>query len=406
MLTNPKASSFMRFTTLGWYDAVLDFLFRLTAKSSEVLLALGVILSTANHFQHGALFDSNSTLFQVWTWTQAIGFEASAGVVLAMALDANRENDKTKRNVLFALVLGLAFVGTVMLVMAFVEAATGLQESRMPAWYGITMAIVRGIVSVAYVTIGRVKNRRFSGVPVLDAVEIPDVAKRLNEIYETLQHVGISTEQRIQEVETTTNQHIFGIRESLQRFIVLQQEQLCQMSESFQNIEIGFQEYLSESLSPIAATLQIHAETLSVLPAFTEQLGQIEAVARSQFATVTEEFTRVKVTLEQQSHVLPMLAERVSAERSLAASRSLQPKTSVRPLIQLPSKTGIKASADFDKAQFVYSCLEEDPEMTIAVIQQRATERGQSISVGSISGYRKSFFERRSGAESEVASGQ
>jgi hypothetical protein len=175
--------------------------FKLTAFASEGLLALGVILSRANHFQHGALFSTtmplahgkselvDTPIFQVWTWTQAIGFEASAGVVLARAIEANRENDKLKRNILFWLMIGLALVGTVMLVMALVEASTGIQESSLPVWYGVTMAILRGIVSVAYVTIGRVKNLRFSGNPVVQAAEVPDVLARLDQFSEQLQQV-------------------------------------------------------------------------------------------------------------------------------------------------------------------------------------------------------------------------
>jgi hypothetical protein len=120
-----------------------------------MLLAAGVILSTANHFQHGSLFTDtvlpccktvsvDTLLFEIWTWTQAIGFEASAGVVLASTLDAQRNKDTVKRNVLLTLMAGLVLVGTTMLVMAFVEAATGFRERDLPAKYGITMSVLRG----------------------------------------------------------------------------------------------------------------------------------------------------------------------------------------------------------------------------------------------------------------------
>lgn len=41
------------------------------------------------------------------------------------------------------LMVGLAFVGTTMLVMAFVEAATEFKERDLPATYGITISILR-----------------------------------------------------------------------------------------------------------------------------------------------------------------------------------------------------------------------------------------------------------------------
>src|SRR6266487_65077 len=156
---------------LNWFNHILDFVFKLTAFASEGLLAAGVILSTANHFQHGALFSTivplahgkslqvDTPIFQAWTWTQAVGFEASAGI----------------------------------------------QESRLPAWYGIFMAILRGIVSVAYVTIGRVKNLRFSGNPVLQPVEVPDVIRGLEELQSQFQGIQAQSQAMIEGVHLSVN---------------------------------------------------------------------------------------------------------------------------------------------------------------------------------------------------------
>jgi hypothetical protein len=41
------------FVSLTWYDAVISFLFRFVAKTSEPLLAAGVIVSAADFLQHG-----------------------------------------------------------------------------------------------------------------------------------------------------------------------------------------------------------------------------------------------------------------------------------------------------------------------------------------------------------------
>src|SRR6266487_1348535 len=191
---------------LNWFNKILDFVFKLTAFASEGLLALGVILSTANHFQHGALFSTtvplahgkselvDTPIFQAWTC-----------VVLTRATKANQDNDHLKRNILFCLTIGLALVGTVMLVMALVEASTGIQESRLPAWYGIFMAILRGIVSVAYVTIGRVKNLRFSGNPVLQPVEVPDVIRGLEELQSQFQGIQAQSQAMIEGVHLSVN---------------------------------------------------------------------------------------------------------------------------------------------------------------------------------------------------------
>src|SRR6266487_2991285 len=150
---------------LNWFNHILDFVFKLTAFASEGLLAAGVILSTANHFQHGALFSTivplahgkslqvDTPIFQAWTWTQAVGFEASAGVVLTRAIKANQDNDKTKRNILFCLTIGLALVGTVMLVMALVEASTGFQGIQAQS-----QAMIEGV----HLSVNRVSEQLLS----------------------------------------------------------------------------------------------------------------------------------------------------------------------------------------------------------------------------------------------------
>lgn len=206
-----QESRWQRFIGLKWYNRALDFFFHFTAISSEILLAIGVILATVNHFQHGALFAStvsahgktllvDTPIFAVWTWTQAIGFEASAGVVLLMALTANRDNDRVKRDILLVLMAGLALVGTVMLVMSYVEASTGIHESDLPDWYGVTMAIARGVVSVAYVTIGRVKGMRFSGNAIVQPAEVPAVWEKLDEVERSLQVVQSQMIEQVQGV--------------------------------------------------------------------------------------------------------------------------------------------------------------------------------------------------------------
>jgi hypothetical protein len=208
----------------------------LTAKSSEVLLAAGVILSTANHFQHGSLFTTtiidngklllvDTLLFQIWIWTQAIGFKASAGVVLAGALDAHRNRDVVKRNVLLTLMGGLALVGTTMLVMAFIEAATGFKERDLPTAYGVTMSALRGVVSVAYVTVGRVKNRRFSGPEVVPMTTMPDLTAQLRELNEQLRQIAVNTEHRLERMEARTEQTMRLVNQQLSQLTETHQEQ-------------------------------------------------------------------------------------------------------------------------------------------------------------------------------------
>jgi hypothetical protein len=54
---------------------------------------------------------------------------------------------------------------------------------------------------------------------------------------------------------------------------------------------------------------------------------------------------------------------------------------------------GTSSEEKFDIRSFVFACLEENAAATIESIQQRALSIGQSVSIGSISRYRKQYIE-------------
>jgi len=58
-------------------------------------------------------------------------------------------------------------------------------------------------------------------------------------------------------------------------------------------------------------------------------------------------------------------------------------------------KNAVHSSSRFDIRSFVFTCLEENAAATIESIQQQAISTGQSVSIGSISRYRKMYFETR-----------
>lgn len=397
---------FISLDSLNWMDALLRFAFRLTAKGSELLLAVGVILSTANHFQHGALFSvtvpdahgathlMDTPIFDAWAWMQAIGFEASAGVVFEMSLDANRDGDRVKRNVLLWVMAGLAFVGTVMLIMALVESSTGISESDLPPWYGVSMAILRGVVSVAYVTVGRVKHRRFSGTEVLPMATVPNVLERLEGFTESVHRIERNTEDRIakmtetlRSIEANTEYRILRLTESLERIATSTEDRIEANTESVKNY-----------LAPIVEALQEHAQALSVIPGLSAQLGQIEESTQCQWRIVTEEVTRVKVSLEEQTQALPKLAERiVNGERGRIPEvhRIVSPKVETEPNRGRKEKPNpsvkTEPNTEFNKGEFVRSCLTEDPNMSIGDIQRKAQVIGRSVTSSYISETRKAF---------------
>jgi hypothetical protein len=91
-----QETGLQRFSSLRWYDEVIEFLFRFVAKTSEPLLALGLVISATDFLSKGALMRGNPTLTLSWAWCQAIAIEASSGVVFVYALQSFRQKDKVK----------------------------------------------------------------------------------------------------------------------------------------------------------------------------------------------------------------------------------------------------------------------------------------------------------------------
>jgi hypothetical protein len=55
-----------RFASLTWYEEAIKFLFTFAAKTSEVLLAAGLVVSTANFLTDGKVMGNNADLATGW----------------------------------------------------------------------------------------------------------------------------------------------------------------------------------------------------------------------------------------------------------------------------------------------------------------------------------------------------
>jgi hypothetical protein len=313
--------------------------------------------------QQGKLVAVDTVLFEIWTWTQAVGFEASAGVVLASALDAQRNKDIVKRNVLLTLMGGLAFVGTTMLVMAFVEAATGFRERDLPAEYGITMSVLRGVVSVAYVTIGRVKNRRFSGAEVVSVMTVPDLLTQMTELSNHVRQVGANVEQHIQQIEANNQRMFQHITERLQAFTE-QWGQMDAMSEGVRQLtehlngslkdlteavrEGNQDDPVTPHLALLLATLEESKQVLETLPALAASLGQMEEVTTSQLQ-VAEEVTQVKTTLLEHKKALFSAPPTVRSLSRPKSERSVMSQTTIEEDAFTERSLGSSPNAGWDK---------------------------------------------------------
>lgn len=146
------------FIRLGWYDETIDFLFKFVAKTSEPLLAAGLVVSAADFLSDGQVMQNNPTLALTWSWTQAIAIETSAGVTLVYAFQSIKGHDKPKVWIYSVLAGLLALVGIIMLFLQLMAHSLGISETQITTsynWLPALMSILRSVVAVGYVVMCR-----------------------------------------------------------------------------------------------------------------------------------------------------------------------------------------------------------------------------------------------------------
>jgi hypothetical protein len=159
------------------------------AKTSEPLLAAGLVISAADYLSHGAVMTGNPAFALGWAWAQALALESSSGVVFVYALSAFRQADKVKGGIYLALALLLAIVGGWMLLLQVNVVTLGSAE---PAVLGLN--VLRVIVSIAYIFLLRAKSIRFSDLADVSAQ--PAIApETINVLVEKLEHLTVTVNQ-------------------------------------------------------------------------------------------------------------------------------------------------------------------------------------------------------------------
>src|SRR5713226_4547239 len=164
-LTERKPGRWTAFVSLNWYDGFIEFLFKFAAKTSELLLAAGLIVSAADFLTDGHVMAGNDTLSSIWAWNQAIAIESSAGVILVYGLESRKQRDYVKTG--FYAVLGamLAIVAGIMLYIQIAAHSLTLTEAAATLRLGInpqTMALLRSIVCIGFIVLSRTKTMTFS----------------------------------------------------------------------------------------------------------------------------------------------------------------------------------------------------------------------------------------------------
>ncbi len=153
------------FASLHWYDETLKFVFNFVAKTSELLLATGIIISSANFLTDGGVMSHNKVLSDAWSWTQALAIDSSLGIVFMNAFQAVRERDKIKAVIYFTLTALLATVAGLVTHFDALAHAAGLPVTDkgvsgiIPLWI---MTTLHALAVISFLLASRLKEVSFS----------------------------------------------------------------------------------------------------------------------------------------------------------------------------------------------------------------------------------------------------
>ncbi len=153
------------FATLDWYEETIRFIFNFVAKTSELLLAAGIIVSTANFLTDGDIMSHNKSLSDAWSWAQALAIDSSLGIVFMNAFVAVREREKIKAAVYITLTVLLATVAGLITHFDAYSHASGLPVTDksvsgvIPLWI---MTALRAVAVIGFLLASRLKNISFN----------------------------------------------------------------------------------------------------------------------------------------------------------------------------------------------------------------------------------------------------
>ncbi|EFH86994.1 hypothetical protein [Ktedonobacter racemifer] len=212
------------FASLHWYDETIKFVFNFAAKTSELLLAAGVVVSSANFLTDGSIMQDHTPLSVAWAWAQALAIDSSLGIVFVNGFQAARERYKIKAGIYFALTAMLASVAGLLTHFDALAHATGLPVTSqsisgiIPLWM---LTGLRAVAVIGFLLVGRLKNVSFSmhqnethdQQPQKSKPTLVITPELLNELRAILYQTTVSEEQtgipgtpQLTEVATATDQ--------------------------------------------------------------------------------------------------------------------------------------------------------------------------------------------------------
>ena len=154
------------FLSLTWYETALRFIVTFVAKTSELLLAAGLVVSTANFLTDGTILN-NAHAAAAWAWVQALALDSSLGISFYSLLQCLKQHDWVKF-ALYAILTGLLTVvaGAITNVDILSHAIHTTMSSAL-AKLGFDVGILstlRAIAVVGFVLMSRIKDVSFKNL--------------------------------------------------------------------------------------------------------------------------------------------------------------------------------------------------------------------------------------------------
>jgi hypothetical protein len=159
---------------------------------------------------------------------------------------------------------------------------------------------------------------------------------------EQLQMFAALVSEQMERTEANTEHRLEQIAANTHDQIQAVTELVRQLGKSYTHViqevvddlQTEMHTHLQERLAPVIERLEDHQHVLASLP---QHLGQIEELTQGQLRIVVQEVTLVRSTLEQQTKAFPALAERLIAAPRLSehTEPNIRKLTRVRPVVSV-----------------------------------------------------------------------
>src|SRR5690348_12927636 len=160
-MKSPRRQRFEEFLSLAWYEELQRFIATFIAKTSELLLAAGLVVSTANFLTDGHVLDNAGAAA---AWVQALALDSSLGISFYYVLQNLKQRDWLKFGLYLVLTGLLTLVaGSITNIDIFSHAIHTTMSnalSRLDFDVGL-LSTLRSIAVVGFVLMSRLKDVSF-----------------------------------------------------------------------------------------------------------------------------------------------------------------------------------------------------------------------------------------------------